>query len=196
MKKTEVLINPFVKIAGTQALVFGIIGIMLSTIVGYFTNFHYHGLLHFGPAPNQTWWCFAAERLIVWLVPSLLFYTGGLLLSQSKIRAIDIFGTTAFAQTPLLLMSLFGFFTAYQKLAQIDPNSSIQEIKSLLTDSSLWIGVWLSLVSIAFLVFALYWMYRALQVSCNLKGYKQGIIYCIAVFGGDILCRILIKWLY
>ena len=37
-------------------------------------------------------------------------------------------------------------------------------------------------------------MFQALKVSCNLKGYRLGILYCVGIFGGDVLCRYLIKW--
>ena len=45
-----------------------------------------------------------------------------------------------------------------------------------------------------FLIWALVWMFQALKVSCNLKGYRLGILYCVGIFGGDVLCRYLIKW--
>jgi hypothetical protein len=56
------------------------------------------------------------------------------------------------------------------------------------------VGIWLSLVSFVFLIWALVWMFQALKVSCNLKGYRLGILYCVGIFGGDVLCRYLIKW--
>lgn len=97
------LVNPFEWIAGGQALGWGLLGMVVSTVICYLSGWHYHGLLHFGPAPNPAWWCYAVEHLVVWIVPAVLFYLGGLILSRSRIRVIDVLGTVAFAQLSFYL---------------------------------------------------------------------------------------------
>ena len=84
--KVKLIVNPFIRIAGGQALIWGFLGLIVSTLLCWISGYHYHGLLHFGPAPNPAWWCYLAEHLIVWLIPALLFYLGGLFLSHSRIR--------------------------------------------------------------------------------------------------------------
>lgn len=187
------LINPFERIAGFQALGWGLLGMAVSTVICYFSGWHYHGLLHFGPAPNPAWWCYVIEHLVVWIVPAVLFYLGGLILSHSSIRAIDVFGTVVFAQLPLIFMNLFNMLPPMQNLAKIDMNIPPTE---MLAQPGFLVGVWLSLISVLFLVWALVWMFKALKVSCNLKGYRLGILYCVAVFGGDVLCRYMIGLCY
>lgn len=86
--KVKLIVNPFIRIAGGQALIWGFLGLIVSTLLCWISGYHYHGLLHFGPAPNPAWWCYLAEHLIVWLIPALLFYLGGLFLSHSRIRVI------------------------------------------------------------------------------------------------------------
>lgn len=44
------LINPFERIAGLEAALWGLAGMVLSTVLSYYSGWHYHGLLHFGPA--------------------------------------------------------------------------------------------------------------------------------------------------
>lgn len=184
------LINPFERIAGFQALGWGLLGLVVSTAISYFSGWHYHGLLHFGPAPNPAWWCFAVEHLVVWIVPALLFYLGGLILSRSRIRMVDVFGTTAFAQLPLIFINLVNMLPPIQKMINIDMNAKF------LVQQHLLFSLWLSVIGMIFLIWALVWMFKALKVSCNLKGYPLGILYCVAVFGGDILCRYLINMCY
>lgn len=185
-------VNPFERIAGLKALLWGLAGMAVSTALSYGSGWHYHGLLHFGPAPNPAWWSYAVEHLVVWLVPAVLFYLGGLLLSRSRIRAIDVAGTVAFAQLPFIIMVLFNFLPPMQKLSQISLDISPAE---MMQQPGFIVGIWLALVSFAFFVWALVWMFQALKVSCNLKGYRLGILYCVGVFGGDVLCRYLIRWL-
>ena len=185
------LINPFERIAGLEALLWGLAGMGVSTALSYYSGWHYHGLLHFGPAPNPAWWCYAVEHLAVWLIPAVMFYLGGLLLSRSRIRMVDVLGTVVFAQLPLIVMNLFNFLPPMQKLAQIDVNMPPAEI---MQQPGFIVGMWLSLVAFVFMIWTLVWMFQALKVSCNLKGYRLGILYCVGIFGGDVLCRYLIKW--
>ncbi|MDR1524088.1 MAG: hypothetical protein LBS79_02375 [Tannerella sp.] len=186
-------INPFKKTAGFPALCWGIAGLIIATILSIITGYHYHGLLHYGPASNPAWWCFAAEHLIVWLVPAILFYVGGLILSKSRIRIIDVFGTTLFAQIPFVFMNLFALLPAVQTVLKTDYNTPPQQ---LLTQPGFVLGSMLTSVSVIFLIITLIWMFQALRVSGNLKSWRLVTLYIVAVFGGDVLCRIIIKTLY
>lgn len=187
------LINPFERIAGFQALTWGLLGMVVSTVICYQSGWHYHGLLHFGPAPNPAWWCFAVEHLVVWIVPAMLFYLGGLILSRSRIRLVDVVGTVAFAQLPFILMNLFNLLPPIQNMTKLDMTMPPAE---MVAQPGFLLGIWLSVIGMIFLIWGLVWMYKALKVSCNLKGYQLGILYCVGVFGGDVLCRYLIGMCY
>lgn len=187
------LINPFERIAGFQALSWGLLGMVVSTVICYQSGWHYHGLLHFGPAPNPAWWCFAVEHLVVWIVPAMLFYLGGLILSRSRIRLVDVVGTVAFAQLPFILMNLFNLLPPIQNMTKLDMTMPPAE---MVAQPGFLLGIWLSVIGMIFLIWGLVWMYKALKVSCNLKGYQLGILYCVGVFGGDVLCRYLIGMCY
>lgn len=195
-KYWRLLFNPFERIAGWQALAWGILGLIISTALSYLTNYHYHGLLHFGSAPNNALWCYVVEHLVVWLIPFMLFYLGGIMLSKSNIRLIDVLGTVVFAQLPLIISNLFFLLPPFQKLMEIDTNMPLAEMIIFFKQPEVLLAVWLSLVSVIFLIWTLVWMFNALKVSTNLKGYPLGILYCVGVFGGDIICRYLIKMCY
>lgn len=74
----EFLKNPFYRVAGYTSLVWGVVGIVVSTAIAFLGDIHFHGLLHYGGAPNGAWWCFVVEHLVVWLVPSVLIYLSAL----------------------------------------------------------------------------------------------------------------------
>lgn len=192
-KKIEILINPFIRIAGMQVLAWGVLGLVISTLLSWASGYHYHGLLHFGPASNPAWWCYLAEHLIIWLIPAILFYAGGLICSHSRIRMIDVFGTVLFAQLPMLVMNLIYILPPMQILAQIDSAMSPREILAM---PHFHLAVVLSLIGFPFLVFSIMWMVQALKVSCNLKKSHLWIVAVIGILGGDVLCRILIRLLY
>ncbi len=190
----RLLFNPFTRIAGYSALGWGFLGIIIATTISYFVQLHYHGLLHFGWAPNPAWWCYAVEHLLVWLIPAILFYIGGLLLSRSHIRLVDVLGTVAFAQLPFIIMNIFYILPSLQFMTRVNP--STLTIQELTTQPEFLKGIWYSLVSLIFLIWALIWMFHALRVSCNLKGYRLGILYAVAIIGGDVICRVLINLCY
>ncbi|MBX9050279.1 hypothetical protein HCH04_18375 [Bacteroides thetaiotaomicron] len=191
--KVKLIVNPFIRIAGGQALIWGFLGLIVSTLLCWISGYHYHGLLHFGPAPNPAWWCYLAEHLIVWLIPALLFYLGGLFLSHSRIRVIDVLGTVLFAQLPLLGMNLISLLPAMRMMSQMNMNMSPEE---MLAQPYFILAMILTLLGLPFLILTLIWMFNALKVSCNLKQWKLWAVALIGIIGGDVLCRFLIGWLY
>lgn len=191
--KVKLIVNPFIRIAGGQALIWGFLGLIVSTLLCWISGYHYHGLLHFGPAPNPAWWCYLAEHLIVWLIPALLFYLGGLFLSHSRIRVIDVLGTVLFAQLPLLGMNLISLLPAMRMMSQMNMNMSPEE---MLAQPYFILAMILTLLGLPFLILTLIWMFNALKVSCNLKQWKLWTVVLIGIIGGDVLCRLLIEWLY
>ena len=191
--KVKLIVNPFIRIAGGQALIWGFLGLIVSTLLCWISGYHYHGLLHFGPAPNPAWWCYLAEHLIVWLIPALLFYLGGLFLSHSRIRVIDVLGTVLFAQLPLLGMNLISLLPAIRMMSQMNMNMSPEE---MLAQPYFILAMILTLLGLPFLILTLIWMFNALKVSCNLKQWKLWTVALIGIIGGDVLCRLLIAWLY
>ena len=191
--KVKLIVNPFIRIAGGQALIWGFLGLIVSTLLCWISGYHYHGLLHFGPAPNPAWGCYLAEHLIVWLIPALLFYLGGLFLSHSRIRVIDVLGTVLFAQLPLLGMNLISLLPAMRMMSQMNMNMSPEE---MLAQPYFVLAMILTLLGLPFLILTLIWMFNALKVSCNLKQWKLWTVALIGIIGGDVLCRLLIAWLY
>lgn len=191
--KVKLIANPFIRIAGGQALIWGFLGLIVSTLLCWISGYHYHGLLHFGLAPNPAWWCYLAEHLIVWLIPALLFYLGGLFLSHSRIRVIDVLGTVLFAQLPLLGMNLISLLPVMRMMSQMNMNMSPEE---MLAQPYFVLAMILTLLGLPFLILTLIWMFNALKVSCNLKQWKLWTVALIGIIGGDVLCRLLIEWLY
>jgi hypothetical protein len=200
MKKRDLklLLNPFEKIAGWEALFWGVGGLIVSVVLAYFSGNHYQGLLHFGPGINDTLWCFAGERAVVWLVPAIMFYIGGRILSKSKIRMVDVFGTMAFSLLPYIVMDLFYLLPPLQKFDKLDLNPAEiyqlidnQEFQNTFLAASI-----LLVIGLVFCVWALVWMYKALKISCNLKGAPLVILYAVGIIGGDIVSRIIIRLFY
>ncbi len=185
-------LKPFEKIAGIQALIWGLLGLIVSVFISYYSGFHYNGLLQYGPASNNALWVYVAEHFIVWLVPAIIFCIGGIVSSKSQIRFVDVFGTVIFAQLPFILMNLFNLLPPMQRLLHIDMNLSPME---MMKDPGFLVSISFSVFCLVFVIWILIWMFNALKVSCNLKGKFLWIWYAAGIIVGDIFCRIIISYL-
>lgn len=102
-------------------------------------------------------------------------------------------GTVLFAQLPLLVMNLISLLPPMRMLSQMDMNMSPEK---LLAQPYFLQAVVLSLLGLPFLIVMLVWMFNALKVSCNLKSWQLWTVALVGIIGGDVLCRIVIGWLY
>ena len=165
----KALFNPFRYIAGTKALIFGLVFIVASTLLLYSGGFIQDSYIHIGMAEASLWYV-GAMQIVWWLLPALLLYLCGLLLSKSKIRIIDILGTTAFAQLILLLMIAPMLLPAVM-------NNMLESVASLQTgavpDMAEFTPIIIySIWSLICLVVFYIWNYNAFAVSCNVSGWK------------------------
>lgn len=186
------LINPFEKIAGWKALAWGLAGMALSIALCIMTGYHYHGLLHYGPASNGAWWTYLVEHIVVWLIPAILFYAGGLMFSHSHIRAIDVLGTTLFAQLPLILSTLITAVPTMQELANIKPDSTVEGMMEQLQGINLTVIIICALLLAIVVALMIIWLFRAVKISCNLKGWRLWAVYLTAILIGDVITRMII----
>lgn len=165
----KALFNPFRYIAGAKALVMGYLFIVASALMLYSGNLIQDSYIHIGMAEASFLEVLGAQT-IWWIVPAALLYLCGLLLSKSKIRIIDILGTTAFAQLILLLMIA-------PMLLPVVMNNMLESVASLQTgavpDMAEFTPIIIySIWSLIYLVLFYIWNYNAFAVSCNVGGWK------------------------
>lgn len=165
----KALFNPFRYIAGAKALIFGLVFIVASALILYSGNLIQDSYIHIGMA-KASFWEVLGVQTIWWVVPALLLYLCGLALSKSKIRIIDILGTTAFAQIIMLIMIAPMLLPAVM-------NNSMELIAALQSGvtpqtASLMPIIIYSIWSLICLVVFYIWNYNAFAVSCNVSGWK------------------------
>ena len=168
-KTMKALFNPFRYIAGAKALTMGLLFIVASALMLYSGNLIQDSYIHIGMAKASFWEVLGAQT-IWWVVPALLLYLCGLLLSKSKIRIIDILGTTAFAQIIMLMMIA-------PMLLPVVMNNMLESVASqqsgaILETASLMPMMIYSIWSLICLIFFYIWNYNAFAVSCNVSGWK------------------------
>lgn len=183
------LFNPFRYIAGTKALVWGLIFIISEIVLLYGNGYVMDGFVHITHKPDGVLlWQASLVQIVMWLLPALLLYVCGLVMSHSKIRIVDILGTTAFAQLlllpiiiPMLIPSVADMLERVSEIA-LDSSSAGIAVESLPIVSILLLGVW----SLVWLIMFYVWNYNAFATSCNVRGAKAIAVYVAVVLAVTI----------
>jgi len=180
------LFNPFRYIAGTKSLVWGLIFIISEIVLLYGNGYVMDGYVHIARKPDGVLlWQASLIQIAMWLLPVLLLYGCGAIMSHSKIRIVDILGTTAFAQLLLLPMIVPMLIPPVADMlndiadAALDPSSAFENMPGI---SLLLLGVW----SLAWLVLFYVWNYNAFATSCNVRGAKAIAVYVAVVLAVTI----------
>ena len=187
MKNKNVLryiYNPFEKIAGWQALILGLIIVVLSGFIGKQANLMFDGAIdaHFGKEVTyyQTFMMLFIDIACVGAV----MYLAGLLVTRN-FRFIDLLGTMTLARAPYLLLSLTGLFVTIPETAELLANPAL-----IFSNPGFLIFIALSFPAIIWVI-AL--MYNAWKVSTGAKGSKMIIAFIAGLFVAEVISKILIS---
>ena len=189
-KPATLIFNPFVLAAGIQALVPGLGAILLAGFLGFFSKTHFDGVLDIHAGAPAPLWVFLSEGLIDWLCLALVLLLAGRILSKTRFRIIDVFGTQALARWPTILTTLLFMPAPVQRfnsyLAQQIATGGKPEFAS--ADAALFFAA--IIVSFALLCWTVMLMYKAYSVSCNIKGARAIISFIIGVIIAEVLSKV------
>ncbi|HEY0055541.1 MAG TPA: hypothetical protein VGB63_09310 [Pedobacter sp.] len=170
------IFNPYTHIAGSKALLIGLVFVILTTVVGYYSNVHFDGALDAHSGKPSSISIHALQHSIAWGSVVLIFSLAGLILTKSRFRFIDIAGTIAMARAPMLLVALLGFAPALHHAKPGEINNSILLITFVMIFPVIW-------------MIAL--MYNAFTTSINAKGAKAVIGFIVGVILAEVLSKVL-----
>ena len=198
--------NPFHYVAGGQALVAGMIAMLLAGVFNAFSGSHFDGVLDFHSGLMTPWWVSMLEGPIDWIVMSGLFLAGGKLLSTSRFRVMDVVGTQALARVPTLIMALALLPPPVQRanarLAQAAMASqSLQApaaggVFQIISPAELAMVGGVLLVVLMMVAWMVVLMYRAFAVSCNVSGGKAIGLFFALIVAGEIITKVILGMLY
>lgn len=195
-KGIALLFNPFVYIAGGQALGLGLAAMLLAGLVGFLGHAHFDGVLDTHLGARAPLGVFLAEGMIDWLCLGLVLLIFGRVISSTVFRTLDLLGTQALARWPTLLISLLALPPALQRFSQdllqglADPG---RKIEFLTSDAVIFFGVIAVMIPLQCWVIAL--MYQSYSVSCNVKGGKAIGTFIAGMVLAEILSKTAIYWL-
>jgi hypothetical protein len=181
-----------------KAMTIGITVILITGYLAFLKNCCFDGLIvfYFGSFHHPLWLCISGG-IISWLLLSILLLISGKIISKSRIRIIDVFGTQALAQFPFLFIALAvmipGTIPAYTRFYySLFSGQGGWQFFSLDLSLDLIIfvsGIMLQLVTATWMVTL---MYRAFVVSCNVAGRKAITLFIISLLIGQTISMILI----
>jgi hypothetical protein len=192
-KPLTLLFNPFLYVAGGEALGIGLAAILLAGLVGAMGNTHFDGVLDTHTGAHAPLWFFLAEGIIDWLCLAAVLLVLGLVVSKTAFRALDVLGTQALARwpslllAPLMLPGAIGRFGA-QLLGLIRHPEASPAIN--IPDAIVFCVVVLATIPIT--CWMVYLMYKAYSVSCNVKGGRGIGTFIGGLFAGEVLSKLCI----
>ena len=177
------LFNPFVYLAGSRALFLGLIAMLATSFIGYYSHIHFDGVIdiHLGSITSMNYFL---EQVIDLGTIVVLFFIGGLIFSRSSIRLIDVAGTLALARWVMIFPAIIGFFIS----APTAPPHTIEGILKTLTPGMVVFG----LFGVVFGIWMIALMYYAFTVSCNMKGGKATAIFIAVLVIAEIMSSFII----
>jgi hypothetical protein len=184
--------SPAHKIAGSKALLWGVAGLAAAIVASRFSGMHANGPLTYVFSPRDEWWLLTIEYLIIWLIPAAIFYGMGVALSSSRIRPVDVLGTTAFALIPIAVTGLAHLLPAIRDILVVfeGPDIDMARVMGLVVQP---VFLFYTFVLLAAMVLMLVWMFNAVRVSCNLRGGRLWTVYLAGLIGGDLVCKLILR---
>jgi len=191
------LFNPFVFLAGYRALFIGLGFILAAGFLGRLGNTHFDGVLDVHKGLQAPLWLFVLEGVVNWLSLAVPLYFFGLIISPSRFRLIDIFGTQALARWPYFLSALVMLPKANERagnyvlsvLGQAPAEASAGVFDLIIFAVALFVTILSAVWMVAL-------MYSAYTVCCNVKGLKAVITFILALMGAEILSKFILVKLY
>jgi len=161
--ESKLLFNPFTRIAGAKSLIIGLIALFITSFLAYLTGTHFFGF-YIMPTKDSNLWIYLAENISNWVFISVFLFIAGLVLSKSKIRAVDIFGTTLLSMILLMIVPVVRLIPALQAFVA--------------ASFAMFVFIFLSIISV---IWTIALLFNAYKVSCNLKNEKLIVSFIVCM---------------
>ncbi|MBS4013916.1 MAG: hypothetical protein KGZ97_09215 [Bacteroidetes bacterium] len=202
------LYNPFNYIAGIQALIIGLLIIIITSSIGAYSGIHFPGVLDIKIGYEGSFLMHLAISAMAWFSAVVVLYIMAIILAGPKVRFIDIAGTLAIARFPALIASLTGFINVFSKVIDyilykvFEKVQGVAEIEILKISDPGHVATWefivaalIGLSMIIIVVWMVAMMFHAYRVSSNLKGSNLIASFIIGILIAQIISNILIFWI-
>ena len=171
------ILNPFEYLSTGKALGWGLAGTLFSIC-----------LLTAVSWPVSKIITILSSNLLLWLPLSLLLYVMALVLSPSRIRAVDIFATNLFAMLPtIVILGVLSLCAMWLGSIVCEPRSACEVLKQAAYNL-------IVIVLSVSMVWSMVWGCFAYLVSANMKGWKSIVVFVICYVFVSVVNQLLIEY--
>lgn len=183
-----ILFNPFRYVAGIRSLILGILILLATAVVAFYSHTHFPDLISVKIGANFPFGYFVLQGLVNWLVFSIILYLLSLIFSSSSLRIVDVFGTQAMARFPYLIAAFLSFPGSLDKFGKYIMWSTLHYGDEVhLSGLDMVVAITLMILSLLLTIWMIVLMVNALRVSANLKGTKLTTVFLIAFISSVII---------
>ena len=197
MTTAQWLLDPFIRIDGTRALLIGLSVIVASGPAAVLGGLHFDGLPDFTPTYGAPLWVPVRDGLVTWLVFSLLIGLAARVIAPRPVRFVDIAGPQALARFPLLVAALLCALPAMRR-ANAEMLATVAEGGSIVPPP-VWAFFVATFVGFFCGIWMLWLMWKGFSVACKLRGGRAVAVFA-AIFvaaqavSGLLLARTLLPF--
>jgi hypothetical protein len=178
------LLYPFTLITGFPALLCGCGIMLLTAVIAAPNGVYFGGTISIQVVGKlQLPFVDVVSRLILgWLTAATFFYIAGLRFSQSKIRAVDVYGAFALAKAPLLIAALSALLLGLGNL-DMEPGQVPTEF---------WVFF---AIALAVVIWVVVLSYNAFATLTNMKNKRLFAVVLIVSEIVAAIATVLVRWL-
>lgn len=190
----EWLFNPFEKIRGLHAILIGLAIILLIAVFGNIAKVYYPGVIDCLSVStigaSFTGYSFINlffQLITSWLVLSLVYFVAQICASfetllSKKINFMHIFGVTALARFPYLVLTIFFTFIQLIRPEMLDINSG----KGVTFHSSLSTVLFSSFIFLCYIWQFVTYFY-AFKSTTPFSGWKRNVGFAISIIAAELI---------
>jgi len=186
------LFKPFERTAGIQALALGLTVLLAQSVLAYFLNAQFDGLLNLHFGEPHTLYTVGLQVLINWLSIALCFYLFALIFKAKNLRLIDVFGTSALAFAPLIVGPLLNGQGYFSKISKAIAEKPFAAANTIAENNPVFFAL-SSVLLLLLIVWHVALLYNAFKISTNLKKSKLISGFILSLLFASIISTILTR---
>jgi hypothetical protein len=190
------IFNPFTRIAGIKAFLLGVLAVVITAVICFFSHAHFDGAIdsHFGAEANMMQ--YFKEGFVDLASIIIVFYLLGLIIAGSRFRFIDMAGTMAFARIPLILTPLFALILPHERFINYMLYTFLKQGQPVTVNTMDIIGfVITTLITILMVIWMIALMWNAFSICMNSKKPKIIVAFIVGLLLAEVISKITLIYL-
>jgi len=185
--------NPFYKLAGWKALIFGLVSLIIMSVLGGFFNAHFDGVLDLHIAKQVKYSSVFIENGLNLISLVVVFGFAAYFLNGFKYRFIDLIGIMSFVKMPyIVILPLAYLFSIKDKTDKLNTIAFEQSSQVSLSQFESISFVSFSVLSILIIILSVIWIYNGFKILSNSRGLRLNMAFIVGIILSELLSKLLI----